>query len=54
MARVILGGTLSQLAGGVTQIDLEARNQLLVRMTTQNLDEAIRARREGRKPSYAD
>jgi enoyl-CoA hydratase len=35
-------------------MDLEARNQLLVRMTTQNLDEAIRARREGRKPSYLD
>jgi enoyl-CoA hydratase len=35
-------------------MDLEARNQLLVRMTTQNLDEAIRARREGRKPTYAD
>jgi enoyl-CoA hydratase len=35
-------------------IDLESRNQLLVRMTTQNLDEAIRARREGRKPRYAD
>jgi enoyl-CoA hydratase len=35
-------------------MDLESRNQLLVRMTTQNLDEAIRARREGRKPSYAD
>ena len=35
-------------------IDLETRNQLLVRMTTQNLDEAIRARREGRKPRYVD
>lgn len=35
-------------------MDLEARNQLLVRMTTSNLDEAIRARREGRKPNYAD
>jgi len=35
-------------------MDLEARNQLLVRMTTQNLDEAIRARKEGRKPSYLD
>lgn len=35
-------------------MDLEARNQLLVRMTTNNLDEAIRARREGRKPSYLD
>jgi enoyl-CoA hydratase len=35
-------------------MDLEARNQLLVRMTTGNLDEAIRARKEGRKPNYAD
>jgi len=35
-------------------MDLEARNQLLVRMTTSNLDEAIRARKEGRKPNYAD
>jgi enoyl-CoA hydratase len=35
-------------------MDLESRNQLLVRMTTQNLDEAIRARREGRKPAYED
>jgi enoyl-CoA hydratase len=35
-------------------MDLEARNQLLVRLTTRNLDEAIRARKEGRKPSYAD
>ena len=35
-------------------MDLEARNQLLVRMTTNNLDEAIRARKEGRKPNYAD
>jgi enoyl-CoA hydratase len=35
-------------------IDLESRNQLLVRMTTQNLDEAIRARKEGRKPTFRD
>lgn len=35
-------------------MDLEARNQLLVRLTTNNLEEAIRARREGRKPSYGD
>jgi enoyl-CoA hydratase len=35
-------------------IDLENRNQLLVRLTTQNLDEAIRARREGRKPRFHD
>ena len=35
-------------------IDLENRNQLLVRMLTQNLDEAIRARRENRKPVFRD
>ena len=35
-------------------IDLENRNQLLVRLTTQNLDEAIRARREKRKPVFRD
>jgi enoyl-CoA hydratase len=35
-------------------IDLENRNQLLVRLTTQNLDEAIRARRAGRAPVYED
>jgi len=35
-------------------IDLENRNQLLVRMTTENLDEAIAARRERRKPVYRD
>lgn len=35
-------------------MDLEARNQLLVRLTTSNLDEAIRARREGRKPQFED
>ena len=42
-------------SGSLAQgIDLEDRNQLLVRMTTSNLDEAIRARREGRKPTYRD
>ena len=35
-------------------IDHENRNQLLVRMTTNNLDEFLRARREGRKPKYED
>jgi enoyl-CoA hydratase len=35
-------------------IELENRNQLLVRLTTNNLDEAIRARREGRKPVFTD
>jgi enoyl-CoA hydratase len=35
-------------------IDLENRNQLLVRLTTDNLNEAIRARREKRKPIFRD
>jgi enoyl-CoA hydratase len=35
-------------------IDLENRNQLMVRMLTKNLDEAVRAKREGRKPVYDD
>ncbi len=35
-------------------IDLENRNQLLARMLTQNLEEAIRARREKRRPVYRD
>ena len=34
-------------------MDLESRNQLLVRLTTNNLDEAIRARKEGRAASAA-
>lgn len=42
-------------AGSLTSaIDLENRNQLLVRLTTQNLEEAIHARREKRKPHYRD
>ena len=35
-------------------IDAENRNQLLVRMTTANLQEAIRARKEKRRPVYED
>jgi enoyl-CoA hydratase len=35
-------------------IDLENRNQLLVRMTTQNLQEAIVARKQKRPPRYED
>lgn len=35
-------------------IDLENRNQLLVRLTTENLAEAIRARKQKRKPVYKD
>jgi enoyl-CoA hydratase len=35
-------------------MDLEARSQLLVRLATNNLDEAIRARKQGRQPNYTD
>ncbi|HXJ35947.1 MAG TPA: enoyl-CoA hydratase-related protein [Candidatus Eisenbacteria bacterium] len=35
-------------------IDLENRNQLLVRMTTQNLQEAITARKQRRPPRFED
>jgi enoyl-CoA hydratase len=35
-------------------IDLENRNQLLVRLTTQNLAEAIRARKQKRAPIFED
>ena len=35
-------------------IDLENRNQLLVRLTTQNLEEAITARKQKRPPRYED
>ena len=35
-------------------IDLENRNQLLVRLTTQNLQEAIAARRQKRRPRFED
>ncbi len=35
-------------------IDCENRNQLLVRLTTQNLQEAITARKQKRRPRYED
>jgi enoyl-CoA hydratase len=35
-------------------IDLENRNQLLVRLTTQNLQEAITARKQKRHPRFED
>ena len=53
MTKKILWSNLE--AGSLTNaIDCENRNQLLVRLTTENLAEAIRARREGRKPDYKD
>ena len=35
-------------------IDLENRNQLMVRMLTRNLDEAVKARRQKRRPVFKD
>ena len=35
-------------------IDLEDRNQMLVRMTTKNFEESMAARAEGRKPEFED
>ena len=37
-----------------THMNHEGHAQLFVRMTTQNFEEAIRARKEGRKPDYKD
>lgn len=35
-------------------IELESHTQLFVRMTTQNFEEATRARKEGRRPAFLD
>ncbi|MBM4269092.1 MAG: enoyl-CoA hydratase [Deltaproteobacteria bacterium] len=35
-------------------VELESHTQLFVRMTTQNFEEATRARKEGRKPVFRD
>ncbi len=35
-------------------IELESHTQLFVRMTTQNFEEAVLARKEGRKPVFED
>lgn len=35
-------------------IELESHTQLFVRLTTQNFEEATRARKEGRKPDFQD
>lgn len=53
MTKKVLWSSLETGSLGAA-IDLENRNQLLVRLTTRNLEEAIRARRERRKPSYED
>jgi len=37
-----------------TAIEMESHTQLFVRMTTQNFEEAARARKEGRKPDFQD
>jgi enoyl-CoA hydratase len=35
-------------------MDYEGTTQLFVRLTTQNFEEAVRARREGRAPVFED
>ena len=35
-------------------IEMESHTQLFIRMTTQNFEEAQRARKEGRKPDFQD
>jgi len=35
-------------------IEMESHTQLFVRMTTQNFEEAVKARKEGRKPDFRD
>jgi len=53
MTKKVLWSSLE--CGSLTAaIDLENRNQLMVRMLTKNLEEVIRARREKRKPVYQD
>ena len=52
--RTLIHGGAEPLAidGFEAAIDLENRNQLLVRLTTQNLQEYIKSRKEGRDPVY--
>jgi len=37
-----------------TAIEMESHTQLFMRLTTQNFEEASRARKEGRKPNFQD
>ena len=53
MTKQVLWASL-EVGSLAAAIDLENRNQLLVRLTTNNLQEAITARRDGRKPRYED
>ena len=53
MTKKILWSSL-EIGSLEAAIDLENRNQLLVRLTTQNLQEAINARRQKRAPRFED
>jgi enoyl-CoA hydratase len=53
MTKKVLWSSL-EIGGLEAAIDLENRNQLLVRLTTQNLAEAIRARKQRRPPVFED
>jgi enoyl-CoA hydratase len=35
-------------------VELESHTQLYIRLTTENFDEAVRARKENRPPSFKD
>ena len=37
-----------------TAIEMETHTQLLVRLTTKNFEEAVRARKEGRPAAFED
>ena len=53
MTKTVLWDSLE--CGSLTAaIDLENRTQLMVRMLTRNMEEAIRARKEGRAPVFED
>jgi enoyl-CoA hydratase len=53
MTKKVLWSSL-EIGGLEAAIDLENRNQLLVRLTTRNLAEAIRARKQRRPPVFED
>lgn len=53
MTKKLLWSNL-ETASLTAAIDLENRNQLLVRLTTQNLQEAISARKQKRTPRFED
>ena len=51
---IVSESTRSEIGSLGAAIEMESHTQLFVRMTTQNFEEATRARKEGRKPSFQD